>query len=223
MARATKKATEAAAVETVGIQLPEIAVKYLTVTLVGDSPLIVHKWSEKARREMLSKQMKQASKGKEAKDPERDFYESLYWLDGMPENPTPEDLKTARFGFPAVAFKSCAVDAAYQQGAIEKKTTMRGAFHLVDEFVEIEGIPTPREDMVRVGAMTKTADIRYRAEFKNWRANLNIRYNSTSISPEQILNALNIGGFSNGVGEWRPEKDGTFGTFHVLTSAEAGK
>lgn len=227
MARTKKAATEATevmeAVETkeVGIQLPEIAVKFLTVTLIGDSPLIVHNWSKKAKEEMLAKQMKQATKGKAAKDPERDFFESLYWIDGMPDNPTVEDLKTARFGFPAVAFKACAINAAYQQGILDRKTTMRGAFHIADEMVEIQGIPTMREDMVRVGGLSKTADIRYRAEFKVWRATLNIRYNSTSISPAMILNALNIGGFSNGIGEWRPEKDGTFGTFHVMTSAES--
>ena len=198
MARATKKATEAAAMDAMMIQLPEIDVRFVDVTLIGDSPLIVHNWSKKAKEEMLLKQMKKATAGKQAKDPERDFYESLYWMDGMPENPTPEDLKTARFGFPATAFKAAAVDAAYQQGVLDKKTTARGAFHLVGEYVQIEGIPTMREDAVRVGGISKTADLRYRAEFKEWKATLHIRYNHNAISVEQILNMLNIGGFACG-------------------------
>lgn len=220
---ASKKNTE---VEAVAFELPKIDVRFLTVEVIGDSPLIVHKWSEKAKKEMLGKQMKQATNGKSAKDPEMDFYESLYWLNDMPENPEKKDyekaLKTgkARFGFPSIAFKACAVDAAYQQGVIAKKTGARGAFHLDDEFVEIEGTPRMREDMVMIGAMSKVADIRYRGEFPTWRAKLNIKYNAKSISPEQILNMLNVGGFSNGIGEWRPSRDGLFGRFHVAEMNE---
>lgn len=202
----------------IGIEIPAIEKKQVAVKVIGDSSLIVHKWSEKAKKEMLDKQMKKASKGREAKDPWMDFCESLYWLDGMPDNPTEKDIKKARFGFPATAFKACAVDAGYQQGAIAKKTTARGAFHIMDEFVEIDGTPTMREDMVKVGM--GTADIRYRGEFKTWSAVLNIIYNPNAISAEQIVNLLNLGGFSNGVGEWRPSKDGSFGTFHVATNGE---
>lgn len=199
------------------IKLPELDIRFMSVQVIGDTPLIVHKWSEKAKREMLDKQMKKASTGKEVKDPWKDYCNSLYWLDGMPETPTQEDLDNARFGFPAVAFKACAIDAAYQQGAISKKTTPRGAFHLMDELVEIVGKPRMREDMVQIGGMSKVADIRYRGEFPDWSATLNIRYNARAITPEQIMNMLNIGGFANGVGEWRPERDGNYGTFHIAT------
>lgn len=204
--------------ELIGVQIPAIEKKRIAVKVIGDSPLIVHKWSEKAKKEMLDKQMKKASKGKEAKDPWMDYCSSMYWLDGMPEKPTEEDVAAARFGFPATAFKACAVDAGYQQGAISKKTTARGAFHIMDEFVEIEGYPNMREDMVKIGM--GTADIRYRGEFKKWSAVLNIVYNPNAISAEQIVNLLNLGGFSNGVGEWRPSRDGSFGTFHVATDGE---
>lgn len=213
--------------QAVGFELPKIDIKFLTVEVVGDSPLIVHKWTAKAKKEMLDKQMKKASAGKQAKDPEFDFLDSMYWLnEGISEEPTKEEYKKilksgkARFGFPAVAFKACAIDAAYQQGAIAKKTTARGAFHLIDELVEIKGTPRMREDMVQIGGMSKVADIRYRGEFPEWRATLNIRYNASAISAEQILTMLNIGGFSNGVGEWRPSRDGSFGTFHVATNKD---
>ena len=72
-----------------------------------------------------------------------------------------------------------------------------------------------REDMVQIGGMSKVADIRYRPEFKTWSTTLTIRYNRNAITPEQIANLLNYGGFSNGVGEWRPSRDGSHGTFHV--------
>lgn len=224
---AAKKKTETVEqTQAVVFGLPKIDIRFLVVEIIGDSPLIVHKWSEKAKKEMLDKQMKKASSGKMAKNPKMDFFESLYWLNDMPEEPTEKDYEEAlksgeaRFGFPSIAFKACAIDAGYQQGALAKKTTARGAFHIDDEFVEIKGTPQIREDMVQIGGMSKVADIRYRGEFPEWRATINIKYNATAISPEQILNLLNIGGFANGVGEWRPSRDGSFGRFHVATNNE---
>ena len=201
-----------------GIEIPEIRVETFQLKLIGDSPLIMHAWSEKAKKMMLDKQMKKATSGKEAKDPFQDFCDSMYWLTEKPEKPTMEDVLNARYGFPVTAFKAAAVDAGFQQGILAKKTTARGAFHIMGEFAEIEGVPEMREDMVRIGM--GTADIRYRGEFKNWSTVLTIRYNLMAMSMAQIINLFNIGGFSNGVGEWRPSKDGAFGTFHVATQGE---
>lgn len=187
----------------------------MQIRIVGDSPLITHKWSEKAKKMMIEKQMKKATNGKEIRNPFKEFCDALYWLDGEPENPTEEDVKNGRFGFPTVAFKSCAINAAYQQGILDKKTTARGAFHIIGEFAEIQGTPDMREDMVRLGGINSPADLRYRPEFKEWSTILTIQFNEKAISKEQIANMLNVGGFSNGVGEWRPEKDGQFGMFHV--------
>ena len=212
---ATKKAKEETTIEIPGIKLKRFSLK-----LVGDSPLIVHAWSEKAKKMILDKQMKKASTGKDAKRPMVDFAEALYWLSEKPDFDKMDDdeimaaVQKGRFGFPVLAFKASAIDAAYQQGAGEKKTTLRGAFHIAGEYAEIQGKPPViREDMVRIGM--GTADIRYRPEFKEWSVTLDISYNSQAISAEQITNVLNIGGFAVGVGEWRPAKDGSFGTYHV--------
>lgn len=204
--------------EQMGIIIPEVDFRTMTVAVVGDSPIIFNKWTEKAKRMMLAKQMKKATTGKEAKDPWMDFCRSMYWLDGMPENPTEEDVENARFGFPACGFKAAAVDAGFQQGVLAKKTTARGAFHIIGDFVEIKGTPEMREDMVRVGM--GTADIRYRGMIREWSADLLIRYNASAMSAEQIINLINMGGFANGVGEWRPSRDGSFGMFHVKLGNE---
>lgn len=216
--KAKAEDSEASMLDTV---VPEIKIGVLRIPIVGDSSLIVHAWSEKAKKQILDKQMKKASTGREIKDPFQDYVDSAYWLDGRPENPTDEDVAKARFGFPAIAFKLCAIDAGYQQEILKKKTTARGAFHVMDEFVEIKGTPRMREDMVQVGGMTKVADIRYRMEFMDWSTELRVRYNKSAISPVQIVNLLNIGGFANGCGEWRPSRDGNHGTFHVQISGVA--
>jgi hypothetical protein len=183
------------------INLPRLDIQVMEVILDGDAPLICHAWSAKQKRLMLSKQMMEASQGKEAKDPEADYRDSLYMM---------ED---GSYGFPAVAFKNAAVDACTSLQKSISKVAARQSFHVVGELVRIEGKPRPREDMVRVGM--GTADIRYRAEFPSWTVKLTIRFNSRVLSAGQIINLLNVAGFAVGVGEWRPEKNGSFGLFHV--------
>ena len=195
---ATKKTTTTP--QDVIVTLPRIKVATMTLGIVGDSTLICHKWSEKAKKEMLDKQMKKAKTAKAAKDPEADYRGSLY--------PHPD----GGYGFPSVAFKNAAVSACRFSDGV-KMTVARGAFHIDGELVQIIGEPRPREDMVRVGM--GTADIRYRGEFPEWEAKLTVSYNSSVFSPEQIMNLFNLAGFGVGVGEWRPEKNGQFGRFHV--------
>ena len=193
------------AVSGIAISIPKIDVRRLVITLIGDSPLISNKWSEKAKKQMLDKQMKVAKTAKEAKNPTEDYEATLYvHPDGG-------------YGFPCVAFKAAAVGACRFADGI-KMTEARGAFHVVGELAKIEGEPSMREDMVRIAM--GTADIRYRGEFKEWRTALTIAYNAAALSESQIVSLFNISGFGIGVGEWRPQKDGPYGRFHVATTTE---
>lgn len=206
------------------IEIRPIEIKKVTVRVVGDTPLIMHAWSEKAKRMMLEAQMGIAKgKKKEVKNPADDFIRSMYWLTPMPEDGTMESFEEAvangaRFGFPVTAFKQAAISAAYRMGWAKDKMSMRGAFFIDSDengMIEIHSdTPEMREDMVKVGM--GTADIRYRGEFKNWYADLTISYNANGqYSLENIVNIINAGGYVCGVGEWRPERDGQNGMFHV--------
>lgn len=53
--------------ETEVITIPAIDIRTATITIKGDSPLIVHKWSEKAKKMMLDKQMKVATTKKKSR------------------------------------------------------------------------------------------------------------------------------------------------------------
>lgn len=224
---ATKKTTEV-------LEIRPIQIQKVTLRLVGDTPLIMHAWSEKAKRMMLEAQMGKAKgKKKEAKSPADDFIRSMYWLDGMPEyadSASEEEKmqafmdaieKGARFGFPVTAFKQAAISAAYRMGWAKDKVSLRGAFFIDGDengMIEIHSdAPKMREDMVKVGM--GTADIRYRGEFDNWSADLTVSFNvNGNYSLENIVNIINAGGYICGVGEWRPEKDGQFGQFHVASN-----
>lgn len=195
------------------VAIPRIDTRTMQLRLIGDSPLISHAWSQKAIEMMLAKQMKKAKTAKDAKDPWSDFCESLYWLSAKPEKPTEADVTKAEFGFPCVAFKAAAVGACRFSEGI-KMTEARGAFHVSGELVKIESDPPKmRQDMVRIAM--GTADVRFRGEFTQWAATITVAYNAAALSPEQIVNLFNLAGFGVGVGEWRPEKDGSYGRFHV--------
>lgn len=200
------------------IELPPLNIQTIDIPIIGDSPLICHAWSAKAKKAMLDKQMKKATAGKTAKDPWRDFAETLYWLDGMPAEPTEDDVINGRFGFPAVAFKSAAITAVTSMGGMTK-VMGRQCFHIVGEMVELLGpAPSMREDMVRVGM--GSADIRHRAEFETWGAVLRVQHNANVLSAEQVISLFEAGGFGVGIGDWRPEKDGVNGRFHVAKTGE---
>ena len=80
--------------------------------------------------------------------------------------------------------------------------------------IESDTLPEMREDMVKVGM--GTADLRYRPMFVNWGMTLKVRYNKNgAFSLDQILNVINLGGQTNGIGEWRNERDGQFGMFAI--------
>ena len=206
------------------LEIRPIEIQKATIRIVGDTPLIMHAWSEKAKREMLEKQMKVTkTKAKDAKNPVEDFIRSIYWLTDMPTDMTQEGFERAiangaRFGFPVTAFKQAAISAAYRMGWAKDKMSMRGAFFIdgdINQMLEIKSDPpVMREDMVKIGM--GTADIRYRGEFQNWYADMTISFNKNGQhSFEQIVNIINAGGYVCGVGEWRPERDGQYGMFHV--------
>lgn len=209
--------------------LTPIKIAEMTIRLIGDSPLITHRWSTKARLMMLAKQMKEAIPAKEAKVPKMDYAESMYWLTERPKKAELVDAAAAkgRFGFPSIAFKAAAVNACSFIDGITK-VEARGAFHvlpsLIDgkepaidnegtSLVEIFGKPVMREDMVRIAM--GTADIRHRGEFRQWACNLRIKFNASVFNGSQIIHLFEHAGFSVGVGEWRPACDGSNGMFHV--------
>lgn len=219
-----ENAEKVAAVAT-NIVIPQMQISQIQIKVVGDSELICHRWSEKAKKEILDKQMGAASPGKQKKDPVQDFVSSLYCikkgvvkgdktLKELSEDGHPNlYIEGGTFGFPSIAFKNAMVSACTSLGKSITKVAARQCFHIVGEHVIIEGQPRMRCDMVRVGM--GIADIRFRGGFTKWSTLITIKYNARVLTVHQIVNLLNTAGFAVGIGEWRSDKDGSFGLFHV--------
>lgn len=206
------------------VEIKSLDIKTAKIRIVGETPLIVHAWSDKAKQMMLDAQMGKNKVSKKAiRDPFDDFINSLYWLTDKPKESTPDAFEKAikngaKFGFPVGAVKQAGNAAAYRLGWVKNQMQLRGSYFLRTEhgeMFEIQGsIPEMREDMVRIGM--GSADLRYRAEFKDWYADMILEYNASgALQLSDIINVLSAGGYVCGLGEWRPEKDGSFGKYHV--------
>jgi hypothetical protein len=190
------------ATETIVVQPPNI--KTLNVEIEGTASMIQHRFSEKAKRQILEKQMKKAAKKKEARKPEKDF-EAAKYLN-----------KNKEIAFPALCIKQAIVGAARNVDGLPM-TVLRGAVFVrgdEDGLIKVAHKEClMREDVVRLNGAG--ADLRFRPELREWSMKLRIELNADVLSAEQVINLLSIAGFSQGLGEWRPEKNGDFGTFRV--------
>ncbi|WP_084963284.1 hypothetical protein [Thermoactinospora rubra] len=193
------------------VEIDRIAAETIRVPIVGTTPLIMHKFSEKAKRQMLDN-MQGRKSPKEPKDPLAEYEAAFYRLkDGSP-------------GFPSIAFKAATVGGArFYSGvtmtALKQFIFFRG--EVGDDgraLTRIEGEAQMREDVVTVGR--GGTDLRYRPEFREWRAVLEVTYVTSALTRGSVLSLIDAGGMGVGVGEWRPERDGDFGCYQVDPTKE---
>jgi hypothetical protein len=205
------KAKAAAAGGEIVIPKPEIAT--ITIGLVGTSPLIMHAWSEKAKRMLLERQMGLPVPKKQPKDPDEDYNGARY-------------ISSEGWdGIPATAFKAAMVGACRQVDSLNMTQAKRLFFVEADDpgagLVRIYGEPEQRQDMVRLE--TGVADIRFRPQYWPWRCAVTVRFLSSIIKAEQVINLLMLAGLTEGVGEWRPSAPksatGTYGLWEIEGAA----
>lgn len=189
------------------IEISRLPAETFSVPLVGTAPLIINRVSEKARRMMLdAMQGRKSPKG--VKDPEGDYQAAFY-------------RTKEGYGFPAIAFKAATVGAARFYGKSVTMTALRQFIFMhgivspndTQALVEIEGEPVCREDVVTVGMNGK--DLRYRPMFPEWATTLTVTYITSMLTRDSVVSLIDAGGMGVGVGEWRPERRGDFGTYQV--------
>lgn len=195
------------------VRKPTIGI--IKVPIVGTDPLLIHGWSEKARRKMLEAQ--QAEKGmrartpREKRDPVADFNGArLIYRDAK--------KKIEWDGIAAVAFKASLVGACRQIDGLAMTDAKRMIFVRADGstlyhspystrteigLVRIYGTAEMREDAVRINN-GKSTDLAYRPQYWPWSAVLQIEFNASMLKPDAILNLVQTAGYFEGVGEWRP-------------------
>jgi hypothetical protein len=188
------------------VEILEFSIREVVVPIIGISPLITHAWSIKAMQIISDKQAGKAKNKKhEIRIPEEDYEQA--------KHKSPKGWE----GFPAAGFKAAMIRGAKNIGLVMKDT--QTSFFIKSDceetqLVKIIGESRMRTDMVRVGM--GSADIRYRPEYPEWKANLTIEFNSGVVSLDQIYQLVKAAGYGCGIGEMRPEKGKfNFGRFKL--------
>lgn len=190
------------------MQIKPLPAKRLIIPIIGMTPLIMKRWDEKAKAKMLANTQGK-TEPKEPKDPEAEYQASMYRTDD------------GGYGFPVVGFKSAIVSAArFYDKSVTMVRLRQGIFmdgvmsHDKRQLLTpVLGVPQMREDPVSLPR--GGSDLRYRAEFLDWEALLDLTYITSMLDMSSVLALVNAAGRGVGVGEWRPEKSGQNGTFRI--------
>lgn len=188
-----------ASVQSLVIEQPSIM--SIGIEVEGTADLIQNRFSQKSVEQMLRSHMGMSVQ-RERKKP-REVLEdaTVYNMD-------------RKVALPPTGFKLAMLSAATQIKGL-KKTQLRIAL-----FIQGNSIPitfesmVPRMDITRTSGIGRTPDVRFRPSFQNWKARMIIQFADT-VTVQTVVDLLNRAG-QVGVGEWRPEKNGTFGTFRVV-------
>lgn len=199
------------------LEIPTPDFKIAQVTIKGDSPLVMHQFSEKARKEIAAKQQQERTKVRGKRDPKAEYLAAMYVIKGKPGS------ASATYGMPSAAFKRAMIDSCRWIDGIAM-TQARGAFHVLGALTPIKcSKPRMQEDVIRLP--NGNADLRYRPYFDTWGATLRIRYNAGFIGLVELVNLLNMAGMACGIGDRRPQQTSgdNHGMFHVVGAPKTKK
>jgi len=196
------------------IEIVEVKKEYLKIGIVGTTPIILNRMSEKVRQELLlPKGRKTAAekKGSLKHDPIEEYRSSPY---RMPEG------QPTYLGFMCSAFKGAMRVAALDLPGSSKAQIGR-LVYVEGDLVPLYGIPRLFMAITRQAGMNATPDVRTRAIVPRWGVVLNISFVTPIMKQPAVVNILAAAGITSGVGDWRPEKGkGDYGQFKVVSAED---
>lgn len=191
------------------VQISRLEAETLRVPILGTSTFVCHRFSEKAKKQMLDA-MQGRKTPKEPKDPEAEYLAAFYRY---------REGDTTRAGFPVIAFKTATIGGCRYYAQLTMVSARQCLFFSGEPgldrqmLAEIIGEPEMQEDVVRVGR--GGTDLRYRPAWNEWSTTLDVTYVKSMLTRDSVLSLIDAGGLGCGVGEWRPEKGGVNGTYRV--------
>lgn len=193
------------------IQIIEVHTGTITVAIVGTTPLILNRLSEKAKHELLLPAAKKTAADKASSlkhNPMEEFRASPICLRG-PASPT-------LLAVPATALKGAMRTAALDlPGA--KKSQIGRLTYIAGETIAVYGVPQIFSTIVRSADINRTPDVRTRCIVPKWAAIASITFVKPIMREQSIANLIAAAGITVGIGDFRPEKGaGNYGQFEVV-------
>jgi hypothetical protein len=185
----------------------------LDFCVLGTTPIILNRMSEKARRELLLPRGRKTAADKAASlkhDPLAEFRTSPYT--------DPSDRGPTLLQFLSTAFKGAMMTAALDMPGVNKSQIQRLVW-VNEERIALYGVPKLLMSVTRSADMNKTPDIRTRAIVPEWACRLSVSFRKPILREQGIANLLAAAGVTPGVGDWRVGKgSGIYGQFELVDS-----
>lgn len=207
-------ATATKANQAVTITAPDMRV--IELTIKGTAPLVINKFSAKAKEMMMATQMAgstaKSKKNREAKD-----FEDLF-------NGARHVSTEGWDGIHAASFRNAAISACRAAGFVMTKAKLAifvepDGFD-ADDFTPLVRITEGEPQMVVSPCRNASGviDLRPRPTYMPWAANLRIRYDAGILTAEDVANLMLRVGMQVGIGEGRPDSKQSAGVGNGLFS-----
>lgn len=194
----------------VEISILEVTQETIEYCVLGKTPFICNRMSEKVKNELLFPKGRKsaAEKARSMKhNPFQEFRDSPYRL--------PEGAPTL-IAHLATAFKKAIAGTALDIPGATKAQLSR-LMWVEGEKIPLYGVPKLFMSVTRSADMNKTPDVRTRAILPEWAARVTVRYTTPMLKETVVSNLFAAAGLIQGVGDWRNEKgSGTFGQFEIV-------
>ena len=185
----------------------------LEFCVLGTTPHICHRLSQKAWMELLAPHGRKNASEKESTlkhDPLKEFRDSPY---RMADKKAPTVLAILPSMFKG-AMETAALDVpGAKKAQIGRLVTVEWANQ------PLYGIPRVFMAIVRSSDINKTPDVRTRAILPEWACRLKVSFPRPILREQSLTNLLAAAGRYSGVGDWRQEKgSGSFGSFKLVSA-----
>lgn len=195
------------------ISVVEVTKGSITFCVLGSTPLILHRMSEKAKQQLLlpAGRKTAAEKASSMKhDPVAEYRASAYQSVGD-DHPT-------RLLQVSTSFKKSLASAALDMPGAAKAQIGRLTY-VEGDYVGIYGTPKLFMAVTRSSDINRTPDIRTRAIVPEWAAFVTITFVKPIMRETVVANLFAAAGIMRGVGDWRPEKgSGSYGQFELVSA-----
>jgi hypothetical protein len=189
---------------------PMFQTENIELTLRGrkGSPLVIHAFSEKAKKEIRDKQQKKAKATKEARDPVAEFQAARYMDDQGRECVKVDTVKKSLITA-ATAFDGLTKVALRQALFVDPVVSPGSIFAPIENHDGTPAVGVMQEDPVTIGIDTR--GLAYRPGYAEWQIRVRIEYCPRLVSLEQLLALVDHAGWGCGIGEGRPQKSSALG------------
>ena len=190
------------------VDIQPLVITQMSFRLVGTTPLIMNRQSEKMKHELMlpAKKLNRAAREQVEKHNPYEEYQAAAYVSALPS-------AKSFLHMPGGAFKRAITEAAIDIPGAAKAVIGR-LVSLASTTIDVYGKPYVHFAMVRQGGMTKTPDTRFRCVLPEWACEIKINFVSNIITATSIANLVNGAGIIRGIGDGRVEKGALdFGQF----------